>query len=141
MSREIIVKIRDDLDRGLDADETIDLMIDDVTYVIDLCAANAAALREALRPYLEAAHEKRRGTKSSPNNEQRREHQLIRKWARTHGFEIGEKGQIPVEVREAFARFQPKKEIKKEPQMVLLPRRSRQGGHPPTSCPTVAGER
>jgi hypothetical protein len=42
VSREVIIKIRDDLDRTLDADEEVRLGVDDVTYILDLTTAHAA---------------------------------------------------------------------------------------------------
>jgi hypothetical protein len=112
VSREIKIIMRDDLDRSLDATETITLTVDDVTYIIDLCEDNAKTFHKTLKPYLEAAHEKivpRRRNGSTTNAEQRRENQNLRKWARQNGYEISNTGQIPVEVREAYKTWQPEK--------------------------------
>jgi hypothetical protein len=124
MSRELIVKIRDDLDKVSDAEETVTLTIDgteyDGTYVIDLSTENANELQEKLSPYLEAAHERvspkgRSKTSSTKSEKERRnENKLIRTWAKTNGLKIGDKGQVPVEVRQAFERFQPTNETPKE---------------------------
>jgi nucleoid-associated protein Lsr2 len=52
MAKTVIVKLTDDLDGG-DADETIQFALDGRSYEVDLSAANAATLRDALKPYIE----------------------------------------------------------------------------------------
>ena len=53
--------LTDDLD-GSDADETVRFALDGKSYEVDLSAANATKLRDALKPYME----KGRGTGASP---------------------------------------------------------------------------
>ena len=52
MAKTVIVKLTDDLDGG-DADETIHFALDGRSYEVDLSAANASKLRDALKPYIE----------------------------------------------------------------------------------------
>ena len=52
MAKTVIVKLTDDIDGG-DADETIQFALDGRSYEVDLSAANASKLRDALRPYIE----------------------------------------------------------------------------------------
>ena len=52
MAKTVIVKLTDDIDGG-DADETVQFALDGKSYEIDLSAANATKLRDALRPYIE----------------------------------------------------------------------------------------
>jgi hypothetical protein len=52
MAKTVIVKLTDDIDGG-DADETIRFALDGRSYEVDLSAANASKLREALKPYIE----------------------------------------------------------------------------------------
>jgi Lsr2 len=52
MAKTVIVKLTDDID-GEDADETVHFALDGKGYEIDLSAANAAALREAFKLYIE----------------------------------------------------------------------------------------
>ena len=52
MAKTVVVKLTDDMDGG-DADETIHFALDGRSYEIDLSAGNAAALRDALKPYME----------------------------------------------------------------------------------------
>jgi hypothetical protein len=53
MAQSTIVYLTDDLD-GSDAEETIRFALDGKPYEIDLNKKNAAALRRAIKPYVEA---------------------------------------------------------------------------------------
>ena len=52
MAKTVIVKLTDDIDGG-DADETVHFGLDGKSYEVDLSAANASRLRDALKPYIE----------------------------------------------------------------------------------------
>ena len=52
MAKTVIVRLTDDIDGG-DADETVHFALDGRSYEIDVSAANAARLREALKPFIE----------------------------------------------------------------------------------------
>jgi hypothetical protein len=52
MAKTVIVRLTDDIDGG-DADETVYFSLDGTSYEIDLSTANAARLREAIRPFSE----------------------------------------------------------------------------------------
>ena len=52
MAKTVIVKLTDDIDGG-DADETVHFALDGKSYEVDLSAANASTLRDALRIYIE----------------------------------------------------------------------------------------
>ncbi len=54
MAKTVIVKLTDDID-GSDADETVHFALDGRSYEIDVSTANAAKLRDALRPFVERA--------------------------------------------------------------------------------------
>ena len=58
MAKTVIVKLTDDMDGG-DADETIEFALDGQSYEIDLSAANASKLRQALKPYIEKGRSSR----------------------------------------------------------------------------------
>lgn len=91
MAQSTIVYLTDDLD-GSDAEETIRFALDDKSYEIDLNKKNAAALRRALKPYVEAgrsagrrAGPRRRSASGSPTlfsqlDAEEKEH--FRKWAK-----------------------------------------------------------
>jgi hypothetical protein len=51
MAKTVIVKLTDDIDGG-DADETVQFALDGRSYEIDLSAANASKIRDALKPYM-----------------------------------------------------------------------------------------
>jgi hypothetical protein len=54
MAKTVIVKLTDDIDGG-DADETVRFALDGKSYEIDLSAANAAKVRDALQPFIAKA--------------------------------------------------------------------------------------
>jgi hypothetical protein len=68
VASKTVVELFDDLDGGR-ADETVSFALDGVDYEIDLSAANAAALRDALAEFVSHAHRmpnrSRRTAKSS----------------------------------------------------------------------------
>lgn len=96
--------------------ETLEFGIDGATYEIDLGARNAAALRDALSDYVDAARtasdDGRPAPKSRPTTEYtvtrlptarpRGENARIRKWARRNGHDVAERGAIPESVRDAY---------------------------------------
>ena len=63
MAKTVIVKLTDDIDGG-DADETVQFALDGKSYEIDVSAANAAKLREALEPFMEKG--RARGGRAAP---------------------------------------------------------------------------
>ena len=60
MARKTIVELTDDLD-GKKAAETVSFALDGRPMEIDLSSANAAKLRKALEPYIEAGRRVRGG--------------------------------------------------------------------------------
>ena len=113
MAQKVHVELVDDLD-GSSAAETVTFGLDGTTYEIDLNKRNAKALRKSMEAYLEAA--RRVSGKRQPKRNGKpvakgkvdlgpstRE---IRDWARANGFEVADRGQIPANVREAFASAQ-----------------------------------
>jgi hypothetical protein len=70
MAKTVIVKLTDDLDGG-DAEETVRFDLDGTSYEIDLSAANAAKLRDSLRPYMEAGRRAGGAERSRPPRDSR----------------------------------------------------------------------
>jgi hypothetical protein len=105
MAQRVHVVLEDDLD-GSDAEETVTFGIDGVTYDIDLSSRNAAALRDALAPYVASARRTSgragarrpasRGRSSGPSAAE------IREWARSEGREVSDRGRVPADVRAAY---------------------------------------
>ncbi|KKK05835.1 Lsr2 family protein [Micromonospora sp. HK10] len=111
MARKVITVLTDDLDGGK-ADRTVEFSLDGVAYTIDVSDENAGVLRKALDPYIsagrrigrgpvEAGRATRRAT-SATSGMDREQNRAIREWAVKNGYEISERGRIPVSVVEAY---------------------------------------
>jgi len=103
--------------RGWFEAETVVIKVDGKSREVELCPVHRAMLDKVLKPFLvnsRPASVQRRSTpktargrrtansrtKTGETPEQREE---IRAWARKHGFDIGTRGRISAEVREAHA--------------------------------------
>src|SRR5690606_33061185 len=105
MARRIVHQLVDDLDGTVlevGQGETVLFSVDGTAYEIDLTEANAAALREALQPYISAARRVSGGRSRSavPTGGGRRrtgqrDYAPIRAWAKDNGYEVSERGRIP----------------------------------------------
>ena len=106
MAQRVHVVLVDDVD-GSDATETVAFGLDGSTYEIDLNEKNAAALREALAPYV--GHARRSGgtrkaggrraaapAASGPTAAE------VREWARENGWDVPARGRVSAEVRSAY---------------------------------------
>src|SRR3954451_17801370 len=101
MAQRTIVQLTDDLD-GSEATESISFALDGVAYTIDLNENNAAALREALAPYVGAARREsgraRRGTVTPISGGRRGraaaafDPKTIRVWAAENGIAVSARG-------------------------------------------------
>jgi hypothetical protein len=114
MARKVLVSLQDDLDGG-EADETVEFSLDGIAYVIDLSEENAAELRDALAKYVEHARRVggRRRAPQRPGRAtraaatpapvpDREQNAAIRVWARKNGYQISDRGRIPVNVVSAY---------------------------------------
>jgi hypothetical protein len=95
------------------AGETVEFALDGATYEIDVCEQHAGELRERLSSYVGVArHAGGRGTSSGSARAGRRrrrssgsgEAARIREWARGQGLPVPERGRIPAELAEKYAR-------------------------------------
>lgn len=109
MAQKTILRIIDDFDGTElgDVDKpTVSFSLDGVDYEIDLSEQHQEELRETLRRYTEAARRTtsrgRTKTGSRPSTAGGPPAAEIRAWARSHGFEVPDRGRIPAEAREAF---------------------------------------
>ncbi|MDN5571948.1 MAG: Lsr2 family protein [Propionibacteriaceae bacterium] len=107
MAQRVQISLTDDL-AGDDtvADETLSFGLDGSTYEIDLSSENAAALREALAPYV-AAGRKNSGARRTGGRRSGRSAGLasandVRQWARSQGMEVSDRGRVRDEVRAAY---------------------------------------
>ncbi len=105
MAQRVHIVLEDDLD-GSDAEETVTFGLDGVSYEIDLSVDNAAALRDALAPYVGSA--RRVSGRTSPRRTSSRGRTSgptpaeVRDWARAEGREVSDRGRVPAEVRAAY---------------------------------------
>ena len=101
MAQKVQVFLIDDIDGG-EAEETVTFGLDGSTYEIDLSADNAAKLREALTPFVQAARKapgkQTRGRKGSRNAPSRERSAEIRAWAKAAGKPVNERGRIPAAI-------------------------------------------
>ncbi|MEV0131376.1 Lsr2 family protein [Dactylosporangium sp. NPDC050688] len=102
MARRSIQVLVDDLDGG-PADETVRFALDGTNYEIDLNTTNAAKLRAAVGPFLQAATPARRNTRKAASHTGRdRDGPEIRAWARAAGYELSDRGRISNPVVAAY---------------------------------------
>ncbi|SBT42365.1 histone-like nucleoid-structuring protein Lsr2 [Micromonospora narathiwatensis] len=112
MARKVITVLTDDLDGGK-ADRTVEFGLDGVAYTIDVSDENAGVLRKALDPYIsagrrigrgpvESVRATRRTARPATSGMDREQNRAIREWATKNGYEISERGRIPVSVVEAY---------------------------------------
>ena len=107
MAQKVQVVLVDDLDGG-PADETVTFSLDGVSYEIDLTHDNAAALRDALAPYV--GHGRRVGaaTRRSSARAPRSRNDgpgnpaEIREWAKSQGIEVNERGRISADLKAKY---------------------------------------
>jgi Lsr2 len=103
MAQRVQTLFVDDLD-GSAADATIRFGVDGTDYEIDLNAAHAKALSEALEKYIQAGRRVtgrrsvrgRRAAGGAPNSAE------VRAWARSQGIKVSDRGRIPASVIASF---------------------------------------
>jgi hypothetical protein len=112
MAQQTTVRFVDDLD-GSEASGTFDFSLEGRNYQIDLSDENAAKLRAALTPFIDAARKAGGRSSSSRTRRQsaaaekhtrssREETHAIREWARQNGHKVSDRGRIPKSVIEAY---------------------------------------
>ncbi|WEK14886.1 MAG: Lsr2 family protein [Candidatus Microbacterium phytovorans] len=124
MARRIVHQLVDDLDGTVlevGDGETVLFSLDGTAYEIDLTDENAAALRDALSPYIAAARSvsartgsarsgstggHRTGGSGNTARIQRRAGQRdyapVREWAAQNGYTLSDRGRVPAAVLEAY---------------------------------------
>jgi hypothetical protein len=101
MAQKVQTLYVDDLD-GSEADGTIRFGLDGAEYEIDLNAAHAEALRQALARYVDGARRSpgtrrpvrsgRKANASGVNTSQ------VRDWAKSQGIDVKDRGRVPAEL-------------------------------------------
>lgn len=107
MAQKTVVLLTDDISGG-DADQTLIFGLDGKSFEIDLNDKNAEKLRKALKPYIEAGRKtggrtstRGRGAGATSSGE---DTAVIRAWAKENGHEINDRGRVPANIREAYAK-------------------------------------
>lgn len=109
MAQQFQVQYIDDLD-GSDLGSvanTISFAFDGKEYAIDLSDENADKFREVMAPYVENGH-RVTGTKAKParksaSRSSSGDTRAIRKWARSNGYDVSDRGRIPADIMDAYA--------------------------------------
>ena len=110
MARRIVHQLVDDLDGtvlDVGSGETVLFSLDGVAYEIDLTDENAAAMRNAVAPYISAARSiSSRGAAAEPTRKRRRpgqqDYSAIRAWAKDNDYDVSERGRVPASVIDAY---------------------------------------
>lgn len=108
MARKIVHQLIDDIDGSVLADgagKTVRFSFDGTAYEIDLSTANAEAMRDALRPYIDAGRRVSAAAGgSAPRKRASRtpDAARIRAWAAENGHAVSERGRVPASVVAAF---------------------------------------
>lgn len=109
MAQKVKIILEDDLDGG-PAEETVRFGLDGGQYEIDLSSANAARLRDALRPFAAKARRVQGAQRSagrpagSRTTTPKRNPEIaeIRKWAKENGHNVSSRGRIHQEIQDAY---------------------------------------
>jgi hypothetical protein len=91
----------DDMDGG-DADMTIAFVIEGDSYSIDLSQENADKFYEAVSPFIAAAKKNTKVSAIQGEIAAVEQRAVIREWAKKAGYDVSERGRIPIDIVEAF---------------------------------------
>jgi hypothetical protein len=106
MAQRVQVILVDDVDGG-EAEESVSFSLDGVSYEIDLSAANAESLRDALAPWVGHARKiSGRASRGRPAGRSKAAAKAdltdVRAWARENGFQVSDRGRVSAEVMAAY---------------------------------------
>ena len=111
MAQKYIVQLVDDLSQeNIDdgSGESVRFALDGIGYTIDLTAAHASELRDALAPYVSAARKSDsvarapRATAARTPRAPKGDLKAIRDWANANGHPVSSRGRIPAGVQDAY---------------------------------------
>ncbi|MFD9812521.1 Lsr2 family protein [Streptomyces sp. NPDC059080] len=107
MAQKVITVITDDL-TGEESSEaaTHTIALDGVTYEIDLGPDSYDQLLDAMGPFLKAGRRTRAGKARAgkPAPAGREDTAKIRAWAKENGYNVNDRGRVPADIREAYAK-------------------------------------
>ncbi|MFW0108098.1 histone-like nucleoid-structuring protein Lsr2 [Rothia sp. P7181] len=109
MAQKVKIILEDDLDGG-PAEETVRFGLDGGQYEIDLSSANAARLRDAVRPFAAKARRvqgsrtpgRPAGSRSVSAPKRNPETAAIRQWAKDNGYEVSDRGRIHQDIQDKY---------------------------------------
>ncbi|GGU98579.1 Lsr2 family protein [Streptomyces albospinus] len=106
MAQKVVTIYTDDLtDEESSEATTHTFSLDGVQYEIDLAPDSYDQLLEAMAPFTEAGRKTGRPRKSHKATDVSRDDSAaIRAWAKEAGHEVSDRGRVPAEVREAYAK-------------------------------------
>ncbi|GAB91700.1 histone-like nucleoid-structuring protein Lsr2 [Gordonia rhizosphera] len=107
MAKKEIVQVIDDVDgKVLEDYETVRWSLDGKTYEFDTSAKHASQFRDSLAKYVTISRvTSSRGVKKAvmtPATRSKEQTKAIREWAIQNGYEVSDRGRIPMSVIEAF---------------------------------------
>lgn len=109
MARKIVHQLIDDIDGTileLGDGETVHFALDGTGYEIDLTDENAAALRDAFAPFVQAGRRVSAGGQGRAGRSRSRAGQRdlapVRAWAKENGYSVSTRGRVPAAVLEAY---------------------------------------
>lgn len=113
MAKKVTVELVDDIDATPIADGnggTVSFALEGKTYEIDLTSENADKLRKALAPFIEAGRSVSSAAAAARTPRRRSggnaDLAAVRSWAKSNGFQVSDRGRVPKNVMEAYARAQ-----------------------------------
>lgn len=102
MARQTTTVLIDDVDGG-EATDTVQVSLDGVAYEIDLNDENAQKLRDEISAWTTKGRRvggrARRGTAGTTRDGDTK---VVRQWAQEHGYNVGDRGRIPDDIRRAY---------------------------------------
>ena len=106
MAKTVTVNLVDDID-GTCADETVTFGFDGLDFQIDLGCDNAARLRSIFTAWAQAGRPAPEATDHRPAEGQRPyldrvQGTAVRDWARRNGYQVAERGRLPLHLVDAF---------------------------------------
>ena len=108
MAQKTVIVYTDDL-TGEETQEasTHTLVLDGVAYEIDLAPESYDKLLEAVTPFTSKGRRVRGNTRSKPapaRSVASSDTADIRAWAKENGYNVNDRGRVPAEIREAYAK-------------------------------------
>jgi hypothetical protein len=104
VTRKVQVVVQDDIDGGEPA-QTVYFALDGTAYEIDLTEQNAAALRNALAPWIAAARQASTEQIPEPRSKAGSSFEAvdIRRWAKENDIPVSDRGRISVDLRTRYS--------------------------------------